>query len=152
MKIVCHKVCQLAPFFVGMYLVYQFHRNHVTILILPCRNFQTIINPYLGDPEDLASEMHGRFELLKASFICSINAWIKSLTTVVWKSPLLKLWSCFWRLRIVENNIILFLRIFNLIEIFQIFCFSVLSHNFESNQNCICRTWYSRKILFDRLQ
>ena len=55
---VCHKVRQLAPFFLGMYLIYHFHRNHVTLLILPRSNFQMIMNPYLGDPEDLALEMH----------------------------------------------------------------------------------------------
>ena len=78
MKTVCHKVCQLAPFFLGTYLVYQFHRNHVVLLILPCRNFQMIMNTYLGDPEDLASEMYlglvNSKYILIASFISSINA------------------------------------------------------------------------------
>ena len=41
-----------------MYLVYQLHRNHVTLLIIPRHNFQTIMNPYMGDPEDLDPEMH----------------------------------------------------------------------------------------------
>ena len=58
MKIVGHKVHQLAPFFLGMYLVYQLLKNRLTLLILPRCNFQTLMNPYLGDPEDLASEMH----------------------------------------------------------------------------------------------
>ena len=41
-------------------IVYQFHRNHVTLLVLFRCNFQTMMNPYLGDPEDLSSKIHLR--------------------------------------------------------------------------------------------
>ena len=58
MKIVCHKVFQLAPFSLGIYFVYQLCVNNVTLLIFPRLNFQMILKPYLGDPKDLSSEMH----------------------------------------------------------------------------------------------
>ena len=84
MKIKYHKVCQLAPFYLEIYLVYQFHRNHVSLLIFPHCNFKTIVNPYLGEPKDLASELHsGRFEIPNALFIFSINASIKGLMKVL---------------------------------------------------------------------